>query len=40
VVGYRNIGGGGDAGYAVRVLSGSLSWVGGYTTAQVKGLAQ
>ncbi len=36
----RNPGPGGDAGYAVRVQSGSLTWVAGNTTTQVKGLAQ
>jgi hypothetical protein len=37
----RNPGPGGDAGYAVRVLTGgSIAWVAGYNLTQVKGLAQ
>ena len=36
----RNPGPGGDAGYAVRVVSGSLTWAGGDNTTQVKGWAQ
>ena len=34
----RNPGHGGDAGYAVRVLGGLLTWDGGYNTTRVKGL--
>ena len=36
----RVTGNGGDAGYAVRVNSGSLTWLSGYNVAQVKGFAQ
>jgi hypothetical protein len=36
----KSPGPGGDAGYAVRVVSGSLTWAGGDNTNQVKGWAQ
>lgn len=36
----RSAGDGGDAGYAVRILSGTLTWLGGNDTTHVKGEAQ
>ena len=36
----RNSGNGGVAGYAVRLNGGSVSWQGGYSVTQVKGLVQ
>lgn len=33
-------GDGGDAGYAVRVVSGTLTWIAGNDTTHVKGEAQ
>ena len=33
----RNTGGGGDAGFAVRLEGGGVTWIGGYDLVHVKG---